>query len=94
MASGKWDSETIRELGRKVGTGAEQIQSACVRMTGDLSATQGQWQGEARDQFDMRFEDWRRAASQLKDALDGMSGFLGTAASTYEDVELRLKQGI
>lgn len=94
MAAGTWDSEAIRSLGQKVQHGSDEMQAGADRMTSDLAATDGQWQGAARQQFEAKFLDWKNASKQLQDALDGLSSFLTSAAQTYEEAEERLRSSI
>jgi WXG100 family type VII secretion target len=45
------------------------------------------WNGAASDAFGLMYTSWQTSAGQLRDALDGISGMLGTAATAYQQTE-------
>ena len=48
------------------------------------------WQGSASSAFHELYQQWHTSAGQLKQALDGISKQLSSAATTYEQTEQQL----
>jgi WXG100 family type VII secretion target len=84
----KVTSEELHTLSSNVMTGSTQIQDQLSRMQGEvLGVVGGEWQGAASGQFHSLWEEWQRSAAGLKDALDGISRLLGSAATQYQVTE-------
>ena len=87
MADFKVSTEELRststELNQKVGM----LESEINAMTSRIQSMRGMWQGDASNRFEDKWLDWQRASTQVKEALEGVAKFLGSAAQTYEDAE-------
>jgi WXG100 family type VII secretion target len=84
----KVTSEELHTLSGNVQTGSAQIQDQLTRMQGEVSGVLGgDWQGSASGQFHALWEEWQRSAAGLRDALDGISRLLGSAATQYQLTE-------
>jgi WXG100 family type VII secretion target len=81
-------SEELQALSSQVASGSDSIQDQLARMAGEVSGVVGgEWQGAASGQFHAMWEQWQRSAAGLKDALDGISRLLASAAQQYQHTE-------
>lgn len=84
----KVTSEDLQSLSSQVATGSASIQDQLSRMAGEVtSVVGGDWQGAASSQFNTLWDEWQRSAAGLKDALDGISRLLASAATQYQTTE-------
>jgi WXG100 family type VII secretion target len=84
----KVTSEELHTLSTNVQSGSNSIQDQLARMQGEvLAVVGGEWQGAASGQFHELWNEWQRSAAGLKDALDGISRLLGSAAIQYQQTE-------
>ncbi len=84
----KVTSEDLQSLSAQVASGSASIQDQLSRMAGEVtSVVGGDWQGAASSQFNTLWDEWQRSAAGLRDALDGISRLLGSAASQYQTTE-------
>jgi WXG100 family type VII secretion target len=84
----KVTSEDLHSLSGQVASGSASIQDQLGRMASEVtSVVGGDWQGVASSQFNTLWDEWQRSAAGLKDALDGISRLLGSAAAQYQSTE-------
>lgn len=84
----KVTSEELHTLSGQVSAGSASIQDQLSRMASEVtSVVGGDWQGVASSQFNSLWDEWQRSAAGLKDALDGISRLLGSAATQYQSTE-------
>lgn len=84
----KVTSEELHTLSGQVSAGSASIQDQLSRMATEVtSVVGGDWQGVASSQFNTLWDEWQRSAAGLKDALDGISRLLGSAATQYQSTE-------
>jgi len=84
----KVTSEDLNTLSTQVASGSSQIQDQLAQMAGQVTGVVGgDWQGVASSQFNTLWDEWQRSAAGLKDALDGISRLLGSAAAQYQTTE-------
>jgi len=75
-----------------------QLSTASQEVSRQLESTKSQvqnlvdrdWEGAASNGLRELFGKWQTGASQVKEALDGISGMLGQAAKAYRDAEEQL----
>jgi len=84
----KVTSEELHSLSGQVASGSASIQDQLSRMASEVTGVVGgEWQGVASSQFNTLWDEWQRSAAGLKDALDGISRLLGSAATQYQSTE-------
>lgn len=80
---------------------AEEARSASSDMKSNAAAAQDQFtatrtrltelaasfKGQTATNFDIKFEEWRKGASSMIDALNGLADFLKQAADTIEQTD-------
>lgn len=59
-----------------------------------LLGLEAMFTGAAQDKFQERYTEWDTHAKGLVDALEGLGKFLETAATTLEDTDNQLAQGL
>jgi WXG100 family type VII secretion target len=53
------------------------------------------WRGSGSEGFQLMFEDWKRGAAQVNEAMEGIASLLGQAADAYDrtDQDIRANTG-
>jgi WXG100 family type VII secretion target len=81
---------------------AVQIQQSSSRIEDELTAlksqidtmTSGDWLGAASSQFQTLYTNWNTSATNMKQALDGISSLLTSTAQAYAQTEQDLASRI
>ena len=60
------------------------------QLNSKLKSLADSFRGKTAQAFDAQYEDWKKNAKGLIDALDGLGEFLDQAATTIEDVDTQL----
>lgn len=88
MAMIKVTSDQLRSVSQDLRSGSEEVSQRLESMRSQVQGlVDADWQGAASDSFRDMYEQWNQGARQVKEALDGISQMLGTAAQTYQDTE-------
>ena len=69
---------------------AADAQSNFERLNQKLQPLAESFRGQTASAFDARYQDWRKSATDLIAALDGLGQFLDGAATSIEDVDNQL----
>lgn len=85
------ESAELRQQAHSVKSGAAEVNDLVSRLTGQVQDLAGRWRGSASESFQTLWDEWKTSASQLREAMDGIGGFLDNAAQTYEDAENAIK---
>ncbi|MGH8907525.1 MAG: WXG100 family type VII secretion target [Egibacteraceae bacterium] len=91
MAIIKVTSDQLRSVSNQLRTGSDDVSQQLQSMESQVKAlVDADWEGAASDSFRDLWDQWHTGARQVKEALDGISQQLGTAAQTYQDTEDQL----
>jgi len=95
MASIKVTSEDLANASMQLSSGSQEIDSQLNAMRNLVSSLVGSdWQGMASSSFEQLYEQWNTSAANLREALDGISGLLAKAASSYASTEQQIQQSM
>jgi 6 kDa early secretory antigenic target len=83
----KVTSEQLASLSSQVGGGSAEIESQLGTLRSAVAPLATDWEGAASARFQELWDEWQKSAAGLKDALDGISRLLASAATTYRDAE-------
>lgn len=72
--------------------GSSDIQGQLDTMRNRLEPIHASWQGAAKGQFDALWQEWERAAHNLRESLEGVAQLLSVAAQSYEEAEGQIRQ--
>lgn len=91
MTSIKVTSAELRGVSAQLSAGSADIDARLAQLHGQVQGLIASgWQGSASMAFGDLFQQWNVSASQLKQALDGISQQLANTATTYEQTEAQL----
>jgi len=74
------------DMRSKASAAQDQFTATRTRLT-DLASS---FKGKTATAFDAKFEEWRTSATNLIEALNGLSNFLDSAANTIEEVDANI----
>jgi WXG100 family type VII secretion target len=95
MADIKVTSQDLHTVSGQLSAGSADIESRLGQLHAQVQAlVDNGWQGSASSAFHELYQQWNTSAAQLKQALDGISRQLGSAATTYEQTEAQLTQSM
>ena len=81
-------SESISGVANQLSSGAQSIESQLQNLKSLVDGlVGGEWSGDASLSFQELYSQWDQAGIQLKEALEGVSEILATAARSYEESE-------
>lgn len=88
MSGIKVTPEQLNALSASVARGSGDIEGTLSTLRSQVAPlVGGDWAGAASAQFNALYEQWARSAKDLNDALQGISGLLGRAATSYATAE-------
>jgi WXG100 family type VII secretion target len=88
MSMIKVTSEELRSTSADLQRGGEDVAQQLQSLEGKVrSLVDAEWSGAASDAFRDLWTQWHQGASNVKEALDGISGMLARAAQAYQDTE-------
>ncbi|MGQ0679497.1 MAG: WXG100 family type VII secretion target [Actinomycetota bacterium] len=84
----KVTSEELHSVSGQLRSGSEEVSQRLESMRSQVQGlVDADWAGAASDSFRDMYDQWNQGARQVKEALDGISRMLATAAQTYQDTE-------
>jgi len=84
--------DQLAQISSQVNSGASSIESQLASLGSTVSTLQGEWQGAAEAQFESLWQQWQKGASDIQQALTGISNLLNKAAQSYEETESAIAQ--
>ncbi len=88
MSMIKVTSEELRSTAADLQRGSEDVAQQLQSLEGKVrSLVDADWSGAASDAFRDLWTQCHQGASQVREALDGISGMLSCAAQAYQDTE-------
>ena len=95
MSLVKVTSEQLADLGAQLAQGSASVEEQLSTMRSRVAPlVAGEWEGAASAAFHNSWEEWARAAAQLKDALDSISHTLVSAAQVYQQAEDSVRNAV
>ncbi|MDQ6613797.1 MAG: WXG100 family type VII secretion target [Actinomycetota bacterium] len=95
MADIKVTSEELHSVSSSLQHGSEDVANQLAQMRSQVQGlVDSNWQGAASNSFRDLFDKWHKGAADVKEALDGISHMLGSAADTYERTESELARSM
>ncbi|HEY0561508.1 MAG TPA: WXG100 family type VII secretion target [Frankiaceae bacterium] len=80
----------LQTLSGRTHASAAQIAGELASLRGALAPLGSDWAGSAAVAFEALFEEWRRSADGLQQALDGIAQLLQSAGSSYAQAETQI----
>ncbi len=91
MSNIKVTSADLHSVSGQLSSGSADIESRLSSLHAQVQGlVDNGWQGSASSAFHELYQQWHTSAGQLKQALDGISKQLSSAATTYEQTESQL----
>jgi WXG100 family type VII secretion target len=91
MARIQVTSEELQSVSGNLVTGSQDVSTRLGSMESQVKAlVDANWQGAASDSFRDLWDRWHVGATQLREALDGISQMLAAAAVAYQETEDQL----
>jgi len=81
------DPAKLEDIGRRLHSTAESIQSEITQLKQQIDALDTEWQGAARTKFDALFLQWHQTNQQNADALITYAQSVARAAQQYQAAE-------
>lgn len=78
------------ELDRRRGD----IEADLASMDAQVRDLRSMFRGQAAVGFEMKWEEWSKASRDLQNSLEGIAGFLRTAAATFRDADEAIKKAL
>jgi WXG100 family type VII secretion target len=79
--------EQLQSIGAQLNAGAANIESINSQLQSQVAPLGSDWAGTAQVRFQALWEEWRRSAQGIQEALHGISQMMGTASANYADTE-------
>ena len=83
----------LQAASSKVTQSTQQIDGELARLAALVSHVAGIWEGDAHQAFQQVFEQWKRSARSLNDALGQISRALANSARNYDAAEQGSRMG-
>jgi WXG100 family type VII secretion target len=91
----KVTAEELHSVSGQLNTAAQNINDANTSAMGQVNGLVGAgWEGAASTQFEQLFASWKAGATQVQEALAGISQLLNNAATTYTQTEEQIRQSM
>jgi len=91
----KVTAEQLQERSGTLGRGSESIQQELQTLTSAISPlVDGDWEGAASSQFQGLWQEWQTSGANLREALEGISQLLSSAADAYGSAEEQVKSSM
>ena len=95
MADIKVTSEELHSVSNSLKSGSEDVAGRLATMENQVKGlVDANWSGAASDSFRELWDKWHKGAADVKEALDGVSSMLASAARTYEQTEAELAKSL
>jgi WXG100 family type VII secretion target len=79
--------EQLHTIASQLTSGASEVESLLAQLASYVSPLQGDWVGQAQQQFEALWAEWQSSARGLHEALTGIATLTRSAASSYETNE-------
>jgi early secretory antigenic target protein ESAT-6 len=73
----------LQDAEKNIRTCAKNVRGRLDDLAGYLTPLTETWQGEAKEAYQARMQEWRAAAQDLATALEKIAGIVRTAESNY-----------
>jgi WXG100 family type VII secretion target len=91
MSTIKVTSEQLESTSSSLASGESEISTKLTQLQGQVQAlVDADWQGSASSAFHDLWTQWHTGATQVQQALTGISQMLGKAGQVYQDTENQL----
>ena len=87
MAAISVTPEQLHTIGGQLTSGASEVESILAQLASYVSPLQGDWVGQAQQQFEALWAEWQSSARGLHEALTGIATLTQQAATAYESNE-------
>jgi WXG100 family type VII secretion target len=87
MAAISVTPEQLQEISGQLTSGAGEVDSILAQLASYVSPLQGDWVGQAQQQFEALWTEWQNSARGLHEALTGIAMLTRQAGSAYETNE-------
>ena len=78
--------EQLHAVSRRLSSGSDDVEQQLQSMESEVNRlVDAEWDAAGSDAFRELFDQWRRGAAQVKEALDGISQMLASSASDYDE---------
>lgn len=95
MSSIKVTSEQLAAVSGQLDSAAQLINSENSRAMGQVNGLVGAgWEGAASSQFHVLFQEWKKSADGMQQALHGISGLLKQAGQLYQSTEDQIRSSM
>jgi ESAT-6 family protein len=79
--------EQLHTIAGQLTSGASEVESLLGQLASYVSPLQGDWVGQAQQQFESLWAEWQQSARGLHEALTGIATLTKSAATNYETNE-------
>ena len=76
--------DQLQQIGGQLIKGAAEVESILASLASHVAPLQGDWVGEAQQQFEALWVEWQNSARGIHDALTGIATLTQRAATAYE----------
>ena len=88
-------AEDLQQLSIQVSNGASNIQQELGSLSNQVGGVvNSSWIGAASGQFDSLYTEWQTSATNLQQALTGISTLLSQAGTQYQNTEDAIKSSM
>jgi WXG100 family type VII secretion target len=87
MAAISVTPEQLQTISGQLTNGASEVESLLSQLAGYVSPLQGDWIGQAQQQFEGLWTEWQNSANGIHEALTGIAALTAQAAVRYDTNE-------
>jgi WXG100 family type VII secretion target len=87
MAAISVTPEQLQQIAGQLSSGAGEVESILATLAGYVAPLQGEWVGQAQQQFEALWAEWQTSARGLHEALTGIATLTQQAGARYESNE-------
>lgn len=84
--------QMLMDTSRAVAGKAGEIDGSLANLASHVQTLTADWQGQAQAQFTGLYHQWQTSATQLHEALVGISRLLNAAGVAYDDSETQISR--
>ena len=91
----KVTADDLQRVSGQLNSAAQSINEANMSAMGQVNGLIGAgWEGAASAQFETLFTEWKQGATQVQEALAGISQLLSRAGQAYTQTEEQIRQSL